>query len=59
MINLAEFRRSLLRNFYGILPDINGIMDTLIKGLCWGRDSSEVKMSGRPASVGLEDRYLV
>ena len=28
-----------------------------IKGLSWGQDPSEVKMSGRPASVGLEDRY--
>ena len=25
--------------------------------MSWGQDPSEVKMSGRPASVGLEDRY--
>jgi len=29
-----------------------------IKGLSWGHDPSEVKMSGRPASVGLEDRFM-
>ena len=27
------------------------------KELCWGRDSSQVKMSGRVGSIGLEDRF--
>ncbi len=26
--------------------------------LAWGRDESEVKMSGRTASIGLEDRQV-
>jgi len=29
-----------------------------MKQLCFGIDSSDVKMSGRPASVGLEDRFV-
>jgi len=32
-------------------------MDNM-KQLAWGTDTSEVKMSGRPASVGLEDRFV-
>ena len=28
-----------------------------VKELSWGRDSAEVKMSGRVASIGLEDRF--
>ena len=28
-----------------------------VKELCWGRDSSAVKMSGRVSSIGLEDRF--
>jgi hypothetical protein len=29
-----------------------------IRELAWGRDESEVKMSGRTASIGLEDRQV-
>jgi hypothetical protein len=29
-----------------------------IRELAWGRDESEVKMSGRTASIGLEDRHV-
>ena len=28
-----------------------------VKELSWGRDRTEVKMSGRVASIGLEDRF--
>ena len=55
---MLEVREMTLQDFKERL-DGNLDLATRIQELCWGIDDSEVKNSlDRPASIGLEDRFL-
>jgi len=56
ILTLGQLRKANLEEVQkmGISKEIS----TWLRDLAWGRDPAEVKMSGRAASIGLEDRFM-
>ena len=52
-----HYKYKLLDLFISLSENIHSCA-RLVQGLALGRDQSRVKMSGKVASIGLEDRFM-